>query len=328
MGSLDEESFHTTPDGWEATYVDSEPGTGVNARYRGDTLWLDQSWRGHRYGPIAWSRNEWDGLALYAAGMFPPAWNDAAKERLESVYNVFYFPFGPDTYTIAGYPDGFFVSIVVPTPVRLLRNALDFQRSTAADGSFARAAMSHLGVGWTATNYIRGLDEPLEAQLLPLLLHVIRDMGMPLTNQPAVETGQDGSRAITVCRFQYELVVGCVFRDLERTLAHLAASGLVGPAPGEQWPEQAPFAPEHAAVVMPGGTELLQVELSFTDRHGSRRVTYQDFTRGGMEALLAIETATEASALRAIERAEAFSAEYIGRIDDVLNEAIREQRGE
>jgi hypothetical protein len=143
---------------------------------------------------------------------------------------------------------------------------------------------------------------------------ITRALGTPLIKLPELQGPAGGSRALTVRRSHYILIVSCFFRDLERLVASLHRFGLVGNALENDVREGYPEAHEYCAVVLPAGGERLLSEVRLFDRAGSRRLVYPKIVSGeeGPETLVSL---SRSKILKLIEQSEEASAELIADLE-------------
>jgi len=322
MGDLQASSFQPSDTGWSVRYEGS-PGSGADLAWNGDSLRFSLTWREERWGPYFYS-GPWPRSAQVAAGGFPPNWNNEAARWIEENYNARYVPVGnTDAALLCGFPDGYMVTIACFLPVSRMRAVLDLQRRSKSDPLFPRSLHFTAAIAWTAVNYLLDRNPRLSLDPLAMLTHWVGNSGMPVTHLPVVETAPNGSQAITCRGLHYYLLAGCVWRDLEASIAYLHKFGLVGPASDGPWEERPPLAPEYGAVVFQSGIEVQPVEVSFMDRDQTRRVLHLDFAPESYIPLMpSLLSSTTDEVDRQVEAVEHFSHDYMQRLQGGLQQAM------
>jgi hypothetical protein len=315
LGDLDLGSFGVADDGWHATYRGEDSGTIVELEYHraAPALTISSTWRGVA-GPI--SDVPADGFASLAAAFmsFPETWDKLAKQSLAASYNVQlvetreHWPFN------GFFPDGYAKTIICPVPVSQLRKCVTWLDNVREDQGIRTPTSASLTLGWSVVNYVEGKSPQAGEEPLDVEMAVTRALGTPLIKLPELQGPAGGSRALTVRRSHYILIVSCFFRDLERLVASLHGFGLVGNALDNEVREGYPGAHEYCAVVLPAGGERLLSEVRLFDRAGSRRVVYPKIVSGeeGPETLVSL---SRSKILKLIEQAEEASAKLIADLE-------------
>ena len=144
--------------------------------------------------------------------------------------------------------------------------------------------------------------------------------GLPPVAMPVWETGNGGTRALTVHRHVYIYNVTFPFREIDRVIGHLHGYGLVGSAQNGESFDTPPDAPEFAAVILQTGLELSPIHFSYFDRGLKRRTFYEQFS--DMDALASmIDDPGEEEVARMLRAAESVSLKVADEFDRVLRDA-------
>jgi hypothetical protein len=278
IGTLEPSRFTLTPDGWTVRYAGSAPDTYVDVCYARSSNQLSaaQVWRGVP-GPCTCTGDDrWEALCKgYLFGL-PADWEELLRKRLGDGLNVHYMPETSGTFRYVFFPDGIFYSVVCPVRLADLRTAVRVVRAIDADPCVMGCVMARLELTVSAVNYLEGSSSEVPSDPVAAWIQAWRRDGLMPVELPLWETRpSDGSRALTVRRLHYNLVLGCAFADLELVLEHLHRHGLVGVAASRLHDDSHVHTPEFRALLIPALTGLGRAQIQFFDEAGTRRLTYR-----------------------------------------------------
>ena len=276
LGSLLEDSFVETADGWRTLYADASPDTRVELDY--DKA-RDRLRARFTYATIdgltTWGPgSSWGDLARRMSIGFPFEWDESAKRLLESRFNVRYIAGRGDAPCFIGFPDGAFRTILIPvSSYRLhelvgLLDEIDEDRNVAAPVSIA-AVMTQARIDYVRERCADVPDTPRE-----LAAHSRKAVGLPCFGLPEIVEVEPGLEIFAVDRWVYLVHVGCAFRDLERVIEHCRRNGFIGSAASDCAPSAYPDGQEWTALVIPGGSEHGHIRLQYFDDERTRRIAY------------------------------------------------------
>jgi hypothetical protein len=286
LGDIDPDSFVGDANGWRVEYRDAAPDTGIALEYRPaeNLLRLNQRYRGAEVSTYASAKSTWRQLTPLAYPGLATHWEAKVRDELEPHFNLRVISGGPDTPCVVGLPDGAFMAVVCPVPVLMLRAVPLAFAAMDQDASIAAVVAGHLSLALTVVNYAEGRCPGIPDAPDRLYYKALIESGLSPIEVPIWETGKDGTRALTLRRVNYLLVVTCTLRDVTRVVGHLAEAGLIARGSGRS--EGYPDAPEYGALVMPSSNELTE-NFWFTDAAASRRVFFPRITT--MERMHAIK---------------------------------------
>jgi hypothetical protein len=299
LGSLAENTFHKSDEGWDVRYEDADPNTFVSLEYRQarNLLVARFTWNGIDGISVYCSGKDWKGLAQQMSIGFPKSWDETAKQNIEAGFNAQYFIQPNESPTISGFPDGVWRTLVFPLPsYRLLEliSLLD-----AIDSDTATAAVVSVSAVMTPNriDYIQGRCEDIPDTPEALASQSRKTTGLPCYRLPEVATVDDSLEILTLNRWIYLVHVGCAFRDLMRVMSHCQGLGLISIPHINCTPSDYPDGMEWAALVLPGGFECMDIRPQYFDRARSRRIAYG--------RLLSPEHLSEITTVRDISRMKA-----------------------
>lgn len=195
LGSLDEQTFQSSANGWSATYLDDDGETKVDLSYERNAgrLVMSQTWRGDFGAMYIVSGDKFSYLVRNVAG-FPETWDNRAKDALEARYNVQYLPTQEEAFLMTGFPDGAFKSLACPVPVSKLRDLLACHRAMDADPAIKTTIHGFVQLGIGTVNYLEGRNGAFASNPIPLYFHTFDQTGLPPVTLPVWETGNTRSR--------------------------------------------------------------------------------------------------------------------------------------
>ncbi len=296
LGSLIENTFHKSDEGWDVRYEDFDSDTYVNLEYRQarDQLVARFTWKGIYGISVGCRANNWKALTLQWSMWFPEDWDEGAKQDIEAGFNAQYVAKPDKSPSMTGFPDGARRTLIFPLPsYRLneltgLLDALDSDKTIAAVVSVA-AVMTQNRV-----DYIQGRCEDVPDTPEELARQSRKLTGLPCHGLPEVSTVEDSQKVLTINRWIYLVHIGCTFRDLMRVMLHCQDQDLIGMADLNCTPSEYPHGMEWTAFVLPGGFECMDIRPQYVDRARTRRIAYGQ--------LLSLKRLFEMNALRDISR--------------------------
>jgi hypothetical protein len=273
MGGLDAASFVLGPDGWQATWrVPAEVDSWLRVEFAASAniYTLLQSWNGINGGLSQCSAKTPLDHAL-AQGLyqkFPRSWDDAAKARLETKYQLNYIPQVADAYAFVGIPDGAFRTIAFIATAKNLRPICAWVRGALAASSPAYPMSVEAQLVVQVVNYVEGRAPDWTSNAPRCFHQALLDTGLAPLTMPVREESSDGSAAWTVRRLTYVVFVNVPFTGLEAFLGSIEAiNGFVRPTTAPQL--RAEFRP----VIFPQGLETQVPSLSTWDPERTIRST-------------------------------------------------------
>ena len=311
FGNLTDDEFKRNDKGWEAIYKDPEGCGSTIIAYKNEgardspSLYITNEWRGIEHSFWMIPPDSFSELGDKVAQAYAEGWDESAAERLCSRYNLEYLPNQPKSFILCGIPDGFFRTLVVPLPVHMLRKAYGCHMALQQDEQI------HAGIGGdihlcpSVVNYVIGKNSEELSNPSHLFLRTIQQLGRPPLSQPAKETANDSSSAITIQRDHYLLAIGFTLRDMDRIVEVMHSYGLIGDREQRLTNDDYPHAPEYAAVILQSGLEIQPIEYNYFDEERRRRTFYHQFSElrnlaqaketEGIDPIPLIEQAEEAT---------------------------------
>lgn len=310
LGTLDPASFAATTSGWHALWRDADPGTHVAVSYErsSNRLRIEQS---YLQQPVLSSvvANTFSESLPFCYGAFPAGWDALAREIAEESWHLRYLEMKATTLpALAFFPDGHLCSVVVPVAVRQLSRVPFFVRAVAVDPAVAISVRATAHLLGSVVNHVEGRAH--SSSLTPAAAHARAALtfGLPLVSEPVLESARDGTRALTVHRRHYLLVVDVFFRDLLRVLRHLARHGLVR----DRSDDTDAGAFDFSALVLPASACLRAEHISFWDPLRTRRMVFGRLRHPGPLDAPVTAAADGATAGCQVAAAERWSAAWLG----------------
>ena len=273
MGGLDTASFVLGPEGWQATWrvpVDIDGWLCVEFKASTNTYTLLQSWNGIDGGLSQCSAKTPLDNAL-AQGLyqkFPTSWDNDAKARLETKYQLNYIPQVTDAYAFVGIPDGAFRTIAFIATAKNLRPICAWMRAALAASNPAYPMSVEAQLVVQVVNYVEGRAPDWTSNAPRCFHQALLDTGLSPLTMPVREESSDGSAAWTVRRLTYVVFVNVPFTGLEAFLGSIEAiNGFVRPTTAPEL--RAEFRP----VIFPQGLETQVQSLSTWDPEMTIRST-------------------------------------------------------
>ena len=130
----------------------------------------------------------------------------------------------------------------------------------------------------SVVNYVVGKNSEELTNSSHPFLRTIQQLGRPPLSQPAEETANDGSSAITIRRDHYLLAIGFSLRDMDRVVEVMHSYGLIGDRDQRLTNDDYPHAPEYAAVILQSGLETQPIQYNYFDEEQRRRTYYHQFS--------------------------------------------------
>jgi hypothetical protein len=273
MGGLDAASFVLGPDGWQATWrVPAEVDSWLRVEFAASAniYTLLQSWNGIDGGlSQCLAKTPLDhAVAQGLYQKFPRSWDDAAKARLETKYQLNYIPQVADAYAFVGIPDGAFRTIAFIATAKNLRPICAWVRSALAASSPAYPMSVEAQLVVQVVNYVEGRAPDWTSNAPRCFHQALLDTGLSPLTMPVREESSDGSAAWTVRRLTYVVFVNVPFTGLEAFLGSIEAiNGFVRPTIAPEL--RAEFRP----VIFPQGLETQVQSLSTWDPEMTIRST-------------------------------------------------------
>lgn len=293
FGDLNELSFKSTPEGWEATY-DDDSGNGLvlsvsGRRFSARPTFLGAS--GLSCGPLDPPRAFGELLNLGIS-----QWQARLKNHLEAHYPVTVFDHNRDQPSVLYLPDGWLHTILVPVAPECLPRLLEWHQSLKDDPRLAASMTGSVALAFNAVNYIEGRwEHALDPDYL-----AFRSLSMtrtPLTGPVVRESGNDGSWALTVRRVAYVYRCTAFLRDLAFIVSSLETAELL--------PKQSDLRP----ALMPSVLAFAAESMSWFPPSGDCRITWawlEDQAKG----VIAERDATADNAGRLILEAQDAAREF------------------
>ena len=293
FGDLDESSFKTTAEGWEAAYRDGS-GNGLalsvsERQFTARPTFLGAS--GLSCGPVEPPRAFGELLNLGAA-----QWQGRLKHHLEARHPVTVPEHDPHQPTALYLPDGWVHTLLVPVAPERLPRLLEWHLSLADDPRLAAGVTGSVALAFNAVNYIEGRWQE-ERDPDDLALRSVALTGTPLVGEVLRETGRDGTSALTVRRVAYVYRCTSFLRDLPFIVASLDAADLL------------PAEPDLRAAIVPSALALAAESLAWLPPGRDCRITWA-WLEDQAAGILADGDATADSAGQLIHEARAAAREF------------------
>jgi hypothetical protein len=323
MGTIDEDTFEIDKNGWSVTYYGYEEGTQVVLKYdtNNKRLSLSQTWKGLE-GYLILSRGDKFEYLVRSAGFFPKNWDETAKRELEGKYNLQYvLTQNADKFpAIVAFPDGFSKALICPIPVSKLREALNLIKILDQDLSIETGIMGHLTLTSSFVNYVKGKNKEIASEPETLFRHIYKELGITPISVPEWQTAPDGSKALTVRRYHYILVLNFYFRESYKVIDKLHRFGLIGNSKEHTKTDHYPSSSEYSAVYLQGLLEHQPINFSYFDPLTRRRTFYEQFTSIENFKNLSNIKFNETTIISLIEKAEDSSEQIFNQLNYMFND--------
>jgi hypothetical protein len=264
-------SFVKEPCAWSARYALPFAAGGVDLTWRAEerALQARMTWHGETMHVRA-PDDSFVGVLRAFGGIFPPAWDAKARQRVEAAHLARWRPV-PRFSFACFFPDGWLRALVLPIPVSRLRP------TAAALADVARRGECAAGV----------------------------DAGCVLLHLDGLEARAPGEPPAPASWWAYVLVARVFFRDLEPLLATLAAHGVLQPRPPTRPPEPGAPALLDEAVILPLPSDVPWTGRILVKRQGEdeARVEEMDVLEG-RRADVVVSGASLEQSLRQVGEAE------------------------
>jgi len=319
LGDLDPSTFQLSSAGWSARWQGTQVDTHFDVTYKADThRWeVQQTWCGLD-GGLSWysAQLPLDKLIPQTLTMqFPASWDQAAKEQLESAYQVTVVEQPENAYTICGIPDGAFRAIVFPIAVCNLRLLRQWIQDIVDESPLAYPINAEAKLVFQVLNYLEGKAPAWTSQEAVAFSDSLEETGLAPQGFPVREEANDGSAAWTLRREIYFLFISLPFAGLTDFLSRMASTN--GPIRTTANPdlrfELRPF-------IIPAGLEYQTECLALWDKARTTR-SFLQFARPGQATdVPTVEDTVEAekNAAATLAKVQAISSEVVTAIEQIF----------
>jgi hypothetical protein len=322
LGDLDFTRFKKSEDGWYACWQGIESNTQFEVTFLSSEYQykISQTWHGLDGGISMFSSkiplNKIIGQTLYT--QFPKNWDRAAKERLESEYQLTVIEQSEDTFSFCGIPDGAFRTIAFPFPVGDLRPFAQWFKDDFAQSPLVYPVSAEAKLMFQAINYLEGKAPVSTTDEVTLFNQSLFDTSMAPHGFPIRETADDGSAAWTLRRDIYFIFISVSFAGLINFLDRTTA---------DNSPIRLSSAPdlriEMRPIIMPAGFDLQSESIALWDTDRTTR-TFLKFqsNEDGNPPSVSEYIDNEEAAGSLLQHAEDISDRVLDEIQQIFNQTI------
>lgn len=263
FGDVDPTHFQSEKKGWRAEWRSPDGGL-TRFRYAGHLSSLELAWFGEEAVTLTTVESFAD-LALTMQGLNPAVWMTALDAHWSAVANVRVFPHREEDTVVAGFPDGYRVTLIMPVTADRLMSLFELHQRGQDDPAFAGPIEAFVRLHYSVVNYLEGRNPPILSHPAGLVLSHVNALGTPAAEAPLREVDPDGESAWTLRRSHYLYTAQISLRDVPQLLARLKAEDFIGPVGS---------AVELGAVLFPLGYEYAAHNAWWFDAMRNRRVFY------------------------------------------------------
>ena len=274
MGRLDEASFRSDSSGWSATWCrDATTWFRIDYDAKDGVVHAREQWLGCEGLYSCMHHNELGRLAQMRFMSPVQSWENRAEQILQARWNLKYLKAEEGDWMMAGIPDGFMKTLMLPLPADalpfLVNTFARFRDDPAMDFPVSGYVLPVMGT----VNYVEGKNPPWACDPGDLYLRTFLASGFPPLAEPVRECTNDGSAAWTVRRLNCMAFIGVPFAGMIPFLEKLEQGGLLAAGPMQSSDENPGVSSvEFSGCILPVGKEFSLQSLAWWPEDRKRRV--------------------------------------------------------